>query len=155
MRKLSLVGGLLLALAAASSTMAAAPSVRPAVTAAPTVATVALTWKATYAKSPIAGTAYVTGTSTGTSNKLIVRATGVKSGATVTVLIFDVAGSKTHTIMMTTTKATLNASHQFVEGWYLNAAQRAAFKYAVNHRFPVYVRLIDGTVMATGRLNRI
>jgi hypothetical protein len=153
MRKLSLAGGLLLALAAASSTMAATPSVH-ATAAAPAVTTTALTWKATYAKSPIAGTATLTGTSTYASDKVAIKATGVKKGATVTLRIIDKVGTKVHTLATITLTATLNSSKQFVRTWTLSATQRAALKAAAAHSYPLYFRLIDGSMVATGQLKK-
>jgi len=154
MRKLSLVGGLVLALAAASSTMAATPAAHSTTVAAPTVTTTTLTWKATYAKSPIAGTATLSGSSTYASDKVAIKATGVKKGAKVTFKVFDKAGTKFHTLALMTVTATLNSSNQLVRTWTLSATQRAAIKAAVGHAYPVYFRLTDGSTVATGLLKK-
>ena len=150
MRKLSLVGGLVLALAAASSTMAATPSgVHSVAAVIPAITTTTLTWKASYSKSPIAGTATLSGPSTYTADKVVVRATGIKKGAMVTLKIFDKAGTTFHTLALATVTATLNTSHQFVRSWILSSTQRAALKTAVGHGYPVYFRLIDGSSIGT------
>jgi hypothetical protein len=154
MRKLSLVAGLLLALAAASSTMAAAPAMRAVASAAPAVTATTLTWKSSYSKSPIAGTAKLSGSSTYSSDKVSIKATGIKKGATVTFKIFDKVGTKFHTLALMTVTATLNSSHQLVRTWTLTPTQRAALKTAESHAYPVYFRLTDGSTKATGQLKK-
>ena len=154
MRKLSLVGGLLLALAAASSTMAAAPAAHSTAVAAPAVTTKTLTWKTTYAKSPITGSATLSGSSTYASDRVAIKATGVKKGAKVAFKIFDKAGTKFHALALVTVTATLNSSNQLVHTWTLTATQRAAIKAAVGHADPLYFRLTDGSTVATGLLKK-
>jgi hypothetical protein len=132
--------------------MAATPvaAVRTAAVAPATTTT--LTWKASYAKSPITGTAVLSGASTYATDKVVVKATGIKKGATVTLKIFEKAGSRYVTFAHVTLTATLNSSSQFVHTWSLTTAERGSLKYGVAHGYPIYFRLIDGTTTATGRL---
>jgi hypothetical protein len=155
MRKVSLIGGLVLALVTASSTMAAAPTIRSsAATPAAATATVT-TWKASYATPPISGSAVLTATPSNTLDKVAVRATGLKKGSKVSFRIIDTVAGASRAIASTSAIVTLNAKGQLVRTWTLSSAQRAAVKAALAHGYALSFRLVDGKMSATGSFAKV
>jgi hypothetical protein len=153
MRRFSIIGGLLLALAAATSTMAASPQAIAIRTApAPTVVTTTLRWHATFTKATITGTAKLNGPSTYASDKVAISATGIKKGATITVRLLDRHLTHVTAFATMTFTASLNSKGAEARTWVLTAAQRAALKADVKAGDKLYFRLVDGSVLATGRL---
>ncbi len=151
MRRLSIPGGLLLAVAAAGAVFAAAPS-SPAVNLA--AATTTLTWDATLSHAPIAGAATLSGPSTYASDKLVIHVRGFKSGVALTERLFVRAGKKVSTIGVTTYSAKLNSKGVEAHAWTLTASQRRALKAAVKAGDTIFVRIMHGTTVATGQLTR-
>ena len=155
MRKLSLIGGLVLALTVGTATMAATPTTVRSAATTPTTAVTILSWRANFAKAPIAGAAVLTGTSTYSVDRVVVRASGVKKGAVVTLQLLEKVGTKVMVVSHITVSATLTKTNTFLRTWYLSAAARSSLKYAVAHNYPLYVRVIDGATVATGHLYKI
>ena len=147
MRKLSLVGGVVLALAAATSTLAATPTAQ---TTAATSTAATLTWKATFSKTPVSGTAVLTATASHTQDKVVVRATGLTKGTKVTFRIFETVAGKNRAIASASGVVTLTSKGQLVRTWVLPSAERAAVKAALAHGDAISFRLIDGTTVASG-----
>lgn len=150
MRKFSLVAGVLLTLAVSATTMAATPAAATRTVAAPAVPTTTLTWNTTFAKAAISGSGVLSGTSTYTSDKVVVQAAGVKKGTAVVLRLIWKSGTHVHAFATTTVVATLTKSGEFVRTWNLTTIERAALKSAEAHKYSVYLRLVDGSTIATG-----
>jgi hypothetical protein len=145
MRKLSIAGGLLLALAAATSTMAATP----ALVSASTVTT--LHWHAAFAKAPIAGSARLSGTSTYTTDAVVISARGIRRGAHITARLLErTRAGKVSTFAWITFTATPSSKGVETRTWRLTPVQRANLKAAVRAHDTLYLRLVDGSIVATG-----
>jgi hypothetical protein len=148
MRRLSLLGGLVLAVVSAGSAFAAAPAVSPATAAAPT-------WKATFSASPVAGSATLVVPSTLASGVVHLRATGIKNGARLTALLLE--RTKTRTLVIGRLAFTGKLTSKGVEGksWVLTAAERSAIKAALTAGDRLFVRLVDGRISATGQFHAV
>ena len=151
MRRLSLLGGLVLAVAAAGSAFAAAPAtpaITPAVSAIPT-------WKATYAAGAVAGSATLAAPATWTSAVVRLRATGVKNRARLTAVLLE--RTKTKVLVIGRLAFTSKLTTKGVEGksWILTAAERSAVKAALKAGDRLFFRLVDGKTIATGEFHAI
>jgi hypothetical protein len=151
MRRLSLLGGLVLAVAAAGSALAAAPAtpaIAPAVSATPG-------WKATIAAGTVAGAATLTAPATWTSAVVRLRATGIASGAHLTAVLLE--RTKTRVLVIGRLAFTGKLTTKGVEGksWVLTAAERSAVKAALKAGDRLFFRLVDGKTIATGEFHVI
>jgi hypothetical protein len=151
MRRLSLLGGLVLAVVAAGSALAAGPAT-PTISLA---AAAAPTWKATFSASPVAGSATLVVPSTLASGVVHLRATGIKNGATLTALLLE--RTKTRTLVIGRLAFTGKLTTKGVAGksWVLTAAERSAIKAALKAGDRLFVRLVDGRIIATGQFNAV
>jgi len=149
MRRLSILGGLVLAVVAAGSAFAAAPAT-PAISLA---AATSPTWKATFSAAPIAGSARLVAPTTWASGVVQFRATGVKSGAKVTARLLERTKTKTTVIGKLAFVAKLTSKGVESRTWALTAAERTALKAALKAGDKVYVQLVDGKIIATGQLH--
>ncbi len=148
MRRLSLIGGLVLAVVSAGSAFAAAPAVSLAAVAVPT-------WKATFSASPVAGTATLVAPASWASAIVRLRATGIKNGARLTSLLLG--RTKTKVLVIGRLVFTSKLTSKGVEGksWVLTAAERSAIKAAIKAGDRLFVRLVDGKVSATGQFHAV
>jgi hypothetical protein len=151
MRRLSLLGGLVLAVVAAGSALAAGPAT-PTISLA---AAAAPTWKAAFTASPVAGSATLVVPSTLASGVVHLRATGIKNGARLTALLLE--RTKTRTLVIGRLAFASKLTSKGVEGksWVLTAAERSAIKAALKAGDRLFVRLVDGRIIATGQFHAV
>ena len=144
--------GVALSLGASSSVLAAAParetaSARPGAQA---VVATTLKWVAPFKHGAMSGKATLTVSSTYATGRLAISATGVKKGDHVVASIhFRTKGGKTGTIVSgqhSVTGSTGSTSFSFA----LSSAARKAIKADLAAGDMLKIRIVDGTVVATG-----
>lgn len=151
MRRLSIIGGLVLAVVAAGSAFAAAPGT-PAISLA---AAASPTWKATFSAHPVAGSASLVAPATWASGLIHLRATGIKNGATLTARLLERTKTKVIVIGRLTFVSKLTTKGLEARTWVLTAAERTALKAALKAGDRVFFRLIDGRATATGLFHAV
>lgn len=151
MRRLSIIGGLVLAVVAAGSAFAAAPGT-PAISLA---AAASPTWKATFSATPVAGTASLVAPATWASGVIHLRATGIKSGATLTARLLERTKTKVLVIGKLTFVSKVTTAGVEARTWVLTTAERTALKAALKAGDKVYFRLVDGKVSVTGQFHAL
>lgn len=120
MRKLSLFGGLVLSLVAATSVFAASPATQAASAA-------GHKWTTSYRDGAVSVSSTLRANSTYASVRLSVRLDGAKKGEKIRIVFFDRSGGKTDYLASRTVLIT-NAKGTFAATWSLSKADRMALK---------------------------
>lgn len=151
MRRLSLLGGLVLAVAAAGSAFAAAPGMHTVSAA----AAIAPTLKATFSASPIVGSARLVTPVTGASGVIYLHATGIKNGAKLTATLLERSKTKTTVIGQLAFVAKLTSKGVESRSWFLTAAERTTVKAGLKAGDQLFIRLVDGKLTASGQFHAV
>jgi hypothetical protein len=145
MRKLSLAGGLVLALATAASAFAAGPSTQ-------LVAATSHKWTTSFKDGAISVASTLTATSKYSSGKVAINVKGATGGEKLTITFFDRQAGTPHVIISRT--VTAGSTGRYAATWTLTSAELKAMKAlptAAQRELRIRAASKNGTGMYSGK----